>query len=252
MSDSIIQLTQISKRFGSQTVLDQLDFAIGRGTTTVILGRSGSGKSVLLKHMIGLLRPDQGAIWVDGTEMTRLSEDQLTPIRRKFGLLFQDAALFDSMTVADNVAFPLREHTPLTEAEVATIVAEKLEQVGLNGSQAKLPSQLSGGMRKRVGLARAIALDPEIILYDEPTTGLDPVLADGIGRLIRDTQQRLKVTSVVISHDMSLTFSIADKIAMLYRGKIIEQGTPEEFQRSRHPVVRQFLDGTSDGPESVM
>ena len=242
----MIKIKNLKKSFGTQVVLDGVDFEIPREKLTVILGRSGEGKSVLLKHVIGLVKPDAGQIWVDGQEITVLSERQLNDVRKKFGMLFQSAALFDSFNVEDNVAFPLREHTQFSEADIKNIVKQKLEQVGLKNVGHKLPNELSGGMRKRVGLARALALNPSIILYDEPTTGLDPVLTDSIDHLILDTQKKFKVTSVVISHDIKSTFKIADKIAMLHDGKMIEEGGPEEFRESKNPIVQKFLSGKAD------
>ena len=193
-----------------------MNLSVPRGRTTVIIGRSGGGKSVMLKHMIGLIKPDQGQVLVDGQDIVRMGDHGLNQVRRRFGMLFQDAALFDSMNVLDNVAFPLREHSKLSEREIKETVAEKLALVGLTGVEKKLPSELSGGMRKRVGLARAITLEPEIILFDEPTTGLDPPLSAAINRLIKDTQERLGFTAVVISHDIAGAYEVAHNIAMLY------------------------------------
>lgn len=250
--DVIIELRDVSKSFGSQKVLDGLNLKVPRGAITVIIGRSGSGKSVILKHMIGLIKPDQGQVLVDGRDITALDGRELNKLRMRFGMLFQDAALFDSMDSGDNVAFPLREHTKFSPAKIKQVVADKLKLVGLPGVERKLPSQLSGGMRKRVGLARAIALEPEIILYDEPTTGLDPLMTDAINRLITDTQSGLGVTSVIISHDIAGAYAIAHHMAMLYEGRIIAQGAPEVFQESKDPVVRQFVDGTREGPIEVL
>jgi phospholipid/cholesterol/gamma-HCH transport system ATP-binding protein len=237
----MIRLVNLSKSFKEQSVLKDLNLSIPTGQTTVIIGRSGGGKSVLLKHIIGLFRPDQGEIWIDDQELNRLREKDLYLVRKRFGMLFQEGALFDSMNVGENVAFPIREHKRLRGAEIRKLVAEKLELVGLSGIEQKMPAELSGGMRKRVALARAIALDPDILLFDEPTTGLDPVLTASIDRLIIDTQERFNLTCVVISHDIQSVFRIAHNIAMLYEGKIIEQGTPEVFQRSSNPLVQEFL-----------
>ncbi|MDO9229486.1 MAG: ABC transporter ATP-binding protein [Syntrophales bacterium] len=248
----MIKLVDLHKSFGRQKVLDGLDLEIEKGKTTVIIGRSGGGKSVLLKHMIGLLRPEQGQILIDGTDITKLKDRALNEIRKKFGMLFQEAALFDSMTVAENVAFPLREHTTMKEKEIRETVADRLRSVGLTGVEEKMPSELSGGMRKRVGLARAIALRPQIVLFDEPTTGLDPVMTEAINRLIIDTQKNLNITCVVISHDVRSIFEIGHRIAMLYEGKIIENGTPEELKASRNPVIVQFLAGSIEGPIRIM
>lgn len=241
----MIRLEQVSKAFKGQIVLDHLDLEIEKGKITVIIGQSGGGKSVLLKHMIGLIRPDSGHIYVNGIDIVSLDDKRLNDIRKKFGMLFQAAALFDSMNVGENVAFPLIEHTRLPRKEIMKIAEEKLLRVGLKNVSHKMPSELSGGMRKRVGLARAIALDPEIILFDEPTTGLDPVMCDAIDRLIVETQKQTEATCVIISHDIPSTFKIANKIAMLYQGKIIEMGTPDEVRSSTNPVVQHFIEGKS-------
>lgn len=248
----MIKLVDLHKSFGKQKVLDGLDLDIEEGKTTVIIGRSGGGKSVLLKHIIGLLRPERGQILIDGKDITKMNDRDLNEIRKKFGMLFQEAALFDSMTVGENVAFPLREHTTLKEKEIRETVADRLRSVGLTGVEEKMPSELSGGMRKRVGLARAIALRPQIVLFDEPTTGLDPVMTEAINRLIIDTQKNLNITCVVISHDIRSIFEIGHRIAMLYEGKIIENGTPEELRGSQNPVTLQFLAGSIEGPIRIM
>jgi phospholipid/cholesterol/gamma-HCH transport system ATP-binding protein len=248
----MIKLVNLRKSFGRQKILDGLDLDIEAGKTTVIIGRSGGGKSVLLKHIIGLLRPDSGEVLIDGVDITKLGDRDLNEIRKKFGMLFQEAALFDSMTVGENVAFPLREHTPMKEREIRETVADRLRAVGLTGVEEKMPSELSGGMRKRVGLARAIAMHPQIVLFDEPTTGLDPVMTEAINRLIIDTQKQFNFTCVVISHDIQSIFEIGDRIAMLYEGKIIEYGTPEELRASRNPVIIQFLSGSIDGPIRII
>ncbi|OEU76126.1 MAG: ABC transporter ATP-binding protein [Desulfuromonadales bacterium C00003093] len=237
----MIKLVKVCKSFNGQKVLDNLDLEIEPEKITVIIGRSGGGKSVLLKHIIGLIRPDSGQVFVDGIDIASLSEKELNETRKKFGMLFQDAALFDSMTVGENVAFPLKEHTRLSKKEIDGIVNEKLLQVGLKNVTHKMPSQLSGGMRKRVGLARAIALDPKIILFDEPTTGLDPIMCESIDNLIINTQRITRATFVIISHDIESTFKIAHKVAMIYNGKIIEIGTPDEVRSSNNPVVNQFV-----------
>jgi phospholipid/cholesterol/gamma-HCH transport system ATP-binding protein len=248
----MIKLVDLHKSFGRQKVLDGLDIEIEEGKTTVIIGRSGGGKSVLLKHIIGLLRPDRGQVLIDGVDITKLNDRELNEIRKKFGMLFQEAALFDSMTVGENVAFPLREHTSMKEKEIRETVAERLRSVGLTGVEAKIPAELSGGMRKRVGLARAIAMRPQIVLFDEPTTGLDPVMTEAINRLILDTQKSFNLTCVVISHDIRSIFEISHRIAMLYEGRIIEYGTPEELRASRNPVIVQFLAGSIEGPIRIM
>ncbi len=248
----MIELVDIHKSFGKHQVLAGLNLTIADGRTTVIIGRSGGGKSVLLKHIIGLMKPDRGQVLVDGVDMTRLNDRELNDIRKKFGMLFQEAALFDSMTVGENVAFPLREHARLKEKEIREIVADRLRAVGLTGVEEKMPSELSGGMRKRVGLARAIALHPQIVLFDEPTTGLDPVMAEAINQLIMETQKRFQLTCIVISHDLQSIFRIGHQIAMLYEGVIIAHGTPEEIRASRDPVIEQFLAGSITGPIRIM
>ena len=242
----MIKIIDLHKSFGAQEVLRGINLEIPKGKITFIMGQSGQGKSVLLKHIIGLIRPDSGQILVDGLDITGLSLKELYRVRKRFGMLFQDAALFDSMTVAENVAFPLREHTRLSETEIAKKVEEKLALVGLLEAADKLPSELSGGMRKRAGLARALALDPEIILFDEPTTGLDPIMTASINRLIKESQQRHQLTCVVISHDIPSALTIADKIAMLHQGVIIEEGDPESIKNSSHPFVRRFFEGVAE------
>jgi phospholipid/cholesterol/gamma-HCH transport system ATP-binding protein len=237
-----ITLEKISKSFGKQKVLDEIDLTLESKKITFIIGQSGGGKSVLLKHIIGLVKPDSGRILVDDTDISSLNEQGLNEIRKNFGMLFQDAALFDSMTVGENVAFPLNEHRRLPKKEVQQMVTEKLLQVGLTDVAHKMPSELSGGMRKRVGLARALALDPKIILFDEPTTGLDPIMCDAIDQLIVETQKNTGSTCVVISHDIESTFKIAHRVAMLYNGKIIAYGSPEDIRSSSNPVLRQFVE----------
>ena len=237
----MIRLVNVEKSFGEQKVLDKLNLTIDEGKTTVIIGRSGEGKSVLLKHIIGLLRPDEGEIWVNNKEITHLNVRELNEVRKQFGMLFQEAALFDSMNVRDNVSFPLREHTRKNDKEIASLVLNLLKEVGLEGVEEKMPSQLSGGMKKRVGLARALALNPQIVLFDEPTTGLDPIMTEAIADLILETQKNFGITAVVISHDIPLTFKIADEIAMLHKGKIVEKAPPGEFSDSDIPIIRKFL-----------
>jgi phospholipid/cholesterol/gamma-HCH transport system ATP-binding protein len=248
----MIKLIDIHKSFGKQKVLRGLNLEIEDGKTTVIIGKSGGGKSVLLKHIIGLLKPDRGQVLIDDVDITKLSDRGLNETRKKFGMLFQEAALFDSMTVGENIAFPLREHTKLKDSEVREIVTDRLRAVGLKGIEDKMPSELSGGMKKRVGLARAIATNPQIVLFDEPTTGLDPVMTEAINQLILETQNNFHLTCVVISHDLGSIFKISDKIAMLYQGEIIEYGTPEDIKSSRNPVIVQFLSGSIEGPMNVM
>lgn len=244
MEEKAIRIINLHKSFGQQKVLNGINLEIEKGKTTVIIGKSGGGKSVLLKHLIGLIKPDEGEIWVNSTDITRLREKELNAIRIKFGMLFQEAALFDSMDVYDNVAFPLREHTKKSEKEIERIVEEKLKQVGLLRFSDKMPSELSGGMRKRVGLARALSLDPETILFDEPTSALDPIISLTILDLIKETQTNLHKTYVVISHDIMGMFRIADRVALLSDGKIIEYGTPNEIRQSRNEVTIEFLNAT--------
>lgn len=241
----MIELHGIHKSFNGQHVLRGVDLTIPKGKITVIIGPSGTGKSVLLKHIIGLLAPDEGKVSVGGIDVATLDSKRLAAFRRRFGMLFQNAALFDSMNVFENVAFPLIENGGLSEAEIQKRVAQMLGLVGLPDVEHKMPSELSGGMRKRVGLARAIALKPAILLYDEPTTGLDPLMTDAIDKLILSMQQELGITSVVISHDIQSTFQIADQIAMLSGGRIIAVGPPPVFRQSRDPMVRSFLEGRS-------
>src|SRR3954470_16509500 len=229
---SLIQLNNVSKSFGRLVVLDELTLSIERGQSLVVIGASGTGKSVLLKHIVGLLLPDLGEVWFDGIRIDDLKEHQIMEVRQRLGFLFQMGALFDSLTVGENVGFPIVEHTHKRADEAAEIVAQKLELVGLPGFERKMPAQLSGGQRKRVALARAIALDPEVILYDEPTTGLDPVRSDVINQLIVKLQRELKVTSITVTHDMASAFKIADRIVMLHEGKIIFDGTSEEIQQT--------------------
>lgn len=244
MRDVAIKIKNLQKSFGKQKVLDGIDLEVESGKITVIIGKSGGGKSVLLKNIIGLIKPDDGEIWIDGVETSNLKDKDMNSIRMKFGMLFQEAALFDSMNLFDNVAFPLREHTRMSEEEISETVEERLRQVGLTGFSEKMPSELSGGMRKRVGLARALVLNPKIILFDEPTSALDPVISLTILDLIKQTQTSLKKTYLVISHDILGMFRIADRIAMLYEGKIIEYGTPDDIKKSTNEVTKEFLEAT--------
>lgn len=241
MEHIVIRVVDLHKSFNSQKVLDGINLEIERGKITVIIGKSGGGKSVLMKHLIGLMKPDRGEVWIDGIDIARLKERELNKVRRKFGMLFQEAALFDSMNVIENVEFPLREHTSMPLQEIRKTANERLSEVGLLGFGDKMPSELSGGMKKRVGLARALVLDPEIILFDEPTSALDPIMSLTIQDLIKETQIHLKKTYVVISHDIAGMFRIADKVAMLYEGTIIAFGTPEEVKRSQDEAVQEFL-----------
>ncbi|RJR15942.1 MAG: ABC transporter ATP-binding protein [Nitrospiraceae bacterium] len=247
----MIELRDIHKSFNDHEVLRGVNLNVRKGESLVVIGGSGSGKSVLLKHIIGLLKPDSGTVIVDSSDLSGLDEDGLNDIRKKFGMLFQSAALFDSMTVWENVGFGLKRHTHMTDMEIKETAIEKLRMVGLVGIEDEMPSSLSGGMRKRVGLARAIAMKPEILLYDEPTTGLDPIMADAINDLIIKMREELDVTSVTITHDMKSAYKIADTIAMLYNGVIIATGSSEEMQNSADPFVKQFVEGRAEGPIKV-
>lgn len=245
----LIQLKRVSKSFGRLVVLQDLDLSIEEGKSLVVIGASGTGKSVLLKHIVGLLRPDHGEVWFAGQRIDTLRERRLMELRQRFGFLFQLGALFDSLTVGDNIAFPIAEHTRKSPDEIASIVDQKLQMVGLPGFEKKMPAQLSGGQRKRVALARAIALDPEVILYDEPTTGLDPVRADVINQLILKLKSELKVTSITVTHDMASAFKVGDRIVMLHEGHIVFDGTPAQIQQSDDPIVRQFVLGEAGETE---
>ncbi len=244
----LIQTRNLTKRFGQHTVLDSLSLSIERGESLVIIGQSGTGKSVFLRHLIGLLEPDEGEITFDGRDLAELTSDELKEVRQRVGMVFQSAALLDSLTVAENVGLGLRETRHMRAAEIAPIVEESLALVGLSGAEDKYPAELSGGMRKRVGLARAIAGRPEVILYDEPTTGLDPVTADTINELIVSLNRKINATSIAVTHDMASAFRIGQRIVMLSQGKIVFDGTPEQIQRSNDPMVRQFIEGRSEGP----
>jgi phospholipid/cholesterol/gamma-HCH transport system ATP-binding protein len=244
----MIEIQNVHKSFGSHHVLRGANLTVEKGESMTVIGGSGSGKSVLLKHIIGLLFPDKGKVVIDGQEISSLKGEGLNEMRKKFGMLFQLAALFDSLTVWENVGFALKQHTKMSDEEVRVIATEKLELVGLKGVEDKMPADLSGGMKKRVGLARAIAMEPGIILYDEPTTGLDPIMADAINDLIIDLRKKLGVTSVAITHDMQSAYKISDRIAMLYKGEILETGTPDEIRNTENPIVRQFITGSAVGP----
>ncbi|HAO93065.1 MAG: ABC transporter ATP-binding protein [Deltaproteobacteria bacterium GWC2_56_8] len=247
----MIKIINLRKSFGDKKVLDGVNLEIERGKITVIIGRSGEGKSVLIKHIIGLLKPDEGAVFLEDQDLTSLRDRDFNEVRKRFGMLFQGAALFDSMTVAGNVGFPLKEHTDLNDEDIGKIVTDKLHRVGLVDVEEMMPSDLSGGMKKRVGLARAIVMDPEIVLFDEPTTGLDPIMSDSIADLVLDTQKALKTTYILITHDIPFTYKIADKIAMLHEGRIIEEGSVEEMKANPNPILRQFLEGRAEGPIKV-
>jgi len=248
----LIRIEGLYKSFGKKRVLDGVDLEVTKGESMVVIGGSGTGKSVLIKHVIGLLKPDAGRIVVAGQDMSTMDMREINTLRKKMGMLFQNAALFDSLPVWENVGFALKQHTKLSSKEIKKIAVDKLKMVGLNDDVSEImPADLSGGMRKRVGLARAIAIDPEIILYDEPTTGLDPIMADVINDLIIALQKKLNVTSISITHDMTSAYKIADRIAMLYQGKIIEVGTPDEIRNSDNEIVRQFVSGSAVGPITV-
>jgi phospholipid/cholesterol/gamma-HCH transport system ATP-binding protein len=245
---AIIEVRNAAKSFGGRKVLNGIDLDIERGKITVVMGGSGCGKSTLLRLLVGILRPDAGTIRVRGQEITQFDETQMDAYRRRFGMLFQGGALLNSLSVHDNIALPLREHTRLDEKIIGTIVKMKLELVGLRDFEHLKPAQLSGGMQKRVALARALSLDPEIVFYDEPTSGLDPMVAGVIDQLIMDLSHRLQITSVVVTHDTRSAFKIAHKIVVLYQGRIMAEGTPEEIEHSRDTVVQQFLRGSPEGP----
>jgi phospholipid/cholesterol/gamma-HCH transport system ATP-binding protein len=242
----------VHKAFGDNHVLNGIDLTVHEGETLVIIGRSGCGKSVFLKHIIGLMKPDAGTITVGGRDVTRSKGRELNDIRRKFGMVFQGAALFDSLSVGKNVGFFLYEYSDLSDEEIADVVEEKLRLVGLENISHMKPAELSGGMKKRVGLARALAHDPQIVLYDEPTTGLDPIMADVINELIIKLDEQLDVTSIAVTHDMASAYKIADRIAMMYGGKIIAVGTPDEIKNSDDAYVQQFIKGEAEGPIDVI
>ena len=248
----MIKLTNLHKSFGPQKVLDGLDITIPAGEITAIIGPSGEGKSVMLKHMIGLLQPDSGQVEIDGESIVGISRSHLNTIREKFGMLFQNAALFDSMNVFENVAFPLQEKTNLSKDEIHQRVISALEDVGLKNVEQKYTDQLSGGMKKRVALARALLLNPKIILFDEPTTGLDPIIKKAIHQLIKETHQKFGFTAVIVSHEIPDIFEVAQNVAMLYHGKLLQFGTAEEIMSSENPVARQFISGSLDGPIQML
>ena len=239
----MIELKQVSKSFGNRHILNGVNLSVAGGETLVILGASGSGKSTILKLIIGLLQPDAGDVLIHGQNVTAITEDAWNKVRRHMGMVFQYSALFDSMTIGENVAFGLRQHENMTEEQIQTVVREKLHMVGLDGIESLMPSSLSGGMKKRVSLARAIALNPEIILYDEPTAGLDPIRSTAISHLIRDMQEKMHVTSIVVTHDMKSAGEIADRMAFLYEGSFLATGTPDELYQSPDPRVQQFIHG---------
>jgi len=250
-TDQMITVRSLAKQIGAQEILRGVDLHVGKGETLVIIGRSGGGKSVLLKHLVGLMTPDAGEIWIDNQNIVGMSERDLEAVRQKVGILFQGGALFDSMTVEENIAFPLREAGLRDPKALRTKVDEMLEVMEMEGEHAKMPVNLSGGMKKRVGLARAIIRRPSCVLYDEPTSGLDPVVADSINRLIRRLQQRFGITSIVVSHDMASAFHVGDRIAYLHEGRIYFQGTPDQFKESPDSLIQDFLHGRSNGNSHV-
>ena len=244
----IIELKDVYKKFGDRQILSGVSLQVYKGETLVIMGGSGCGKSTCLRHMTGAIKPDSGKVYMRGQDIGDLDENGLDALRKKFGILFQSGALFDSLNVKENVCMPLREHTKLDEGIMNIMIKMKLELVGLRGFEELMPAQLSGGMKKRVGLARAISMDPEIIFYDEPTTGLDPIMAGVIDKLILDLSKKLSITSVVVTHDMNSVFRIADRIAMLHEGRILQVGTKEEIKNTTNPMVKQFVEGEPEGP----
>ncbi len=246
--EPILRIRGIGKVLDRKVVLDGLDLDIHRGETLVVIGRSGCGKSVLLKHITGLMKPDFGEILFEDQDITQFSRKKLFEMRMRFGMLFQSSALFDSMSVGQNVSLPLRKHTGMGDGEIREIVADKLGLVGLTDVYDKFPSELSGGMKKRVGLARAVVMNPDVVLYDEPTTGLDPIMADVINDLICGLQKELEITSVVVTHDIKSAYKVGDRIAMLYGGRIVFSGPPDEVRTTSDPVVRQFVEGRAEGP----
>jgi phospholipid/cholesterol/gamma-HCH transport system ATP-binding protein len=249
---AFIEFEDVHKAFGDKKVLDGITFDIRQGETMVVLGGSGSGKSVLIRHIIGLHRPDRGHVKVDGDDIVDYGEEELIPVRKKVAMLFQGGALFDSMSVLDNIAYGLREHTDMGDQQIRDTVRQKMALVGLGGVEDLMPSELSGGMKKRVALARSIAMEPRCILYDEPTTGLDPVTATTINELIRDLQRRLQVTSVVVTHDIASAFFVGDRIAYLFEGRMHFIGTVDEARRSREERLRHFLSGGREGPVATL
>jgi len=250
--DAIVEVVQVRKSFGGKPILKGVDLDVPRGRITTIIGGSGSGKSVLVKHIIGLLKPDEGEVRFEGEDICRLGSRALAAVRRNFGMLFQHSALFDSMTVEENIAFPLVEHTKLSGRKIRDIVREKLELLDMAGIERQFPSELSGGMRKRVGLARAIVLNPKIIIYDEPTTGLDPIMTQNVDQMIKEAERKFNVTSIVISHDMASTFRISDHIAVIHEGRIVEHGSGDRILRSDNEYVRRFLAAAASPHRAAM
>jgi phospholipid/cholesterol/gamma-HCH transport system ATP-binding protein len=243
-----LEVRNLARRFGSRTVLNDINFKVKHGEVVVIMGGSGCGKSTLLRHLIGSLKPDAGEIFIQGQEITQLSDSEMAPVRRRFGMLFQTGALFNSLTVGENVALPILETSRVAENIADTVVKLKLELVGLTGFEHLKPAEISGGMKKRVGLARALALDPDLLFCDEPTAGLDPVMTAVIDKLILDLTRMLGISSVVVTHDMTSAFKIASRMIMLYEGRVIADGTPDEIRKNNDPVLQQFIQGLPDGP----
>jgi phospholipid/cholesterol/gamma-HCH transport system ATP-binding protein len=246
-----IECRDVWKSFSRKRVLRGVNLAVQPGETLVIIGQSGTGKSVLLKHIVGLLLPDRGTVLVDGVDVGKLSYKKLFEMRMRFGMVFQSSALFDSLTVDENIGLAIREHTDMSAEQIAQVCSEKLRMVGLEGSGSKMPSELSGGMKKRVGFARAIAMEPKCVLYDEPTTGLDPIMSDVINNLIVKLADELKITSVVVTHDLASAYKVGHRIAMLHNGEVIFTGTPDEVKETDDPLVRQFIEGRAEGPINV-
>lgn len=243
MPDIVIEFKQVNMAFGKKEILKNVSFTVEKGETLAVIGPSGSGKSTILRLLIGLLEPTSGTIMINGQDVSLFDEDQWNSLRRKMGMVFQYSALFDFLTVGENVAFGLRQHTEMTEEEIQKIVAERLEQVGLPGTQSAYPAELSGGMKKRVSLARATALQPEIVLYDEPTAGLDPIMSENINDLIVNTREVMGVTSILVTHDMHSVFQVADRIALLYEAQIAAIGTVDEMKNNPHPILQKFING---------
>lgn len=244
----VISVRNLVKNFGSRRILNRISLDVYEGETLVVMGGSGCGKSTFLRHLIGAIRPDEGEVIMFGKNIATASEDEMDEVRKKFGMLFQSGALFDSMSVGENIALPLREHTKLDENVIQIIIKMKLELVGLRGFENLMPSQLSGGMKKRVGLARAIVMDPKIVFYDEPTAGLDPIMTAVIDKLTIDLTKKFHMTSVVVTHDMNSVFRIADRVVMFHKGDIVQIGTPDEIRHSKEPLVQQFITGEAEGP----